>query len=276
MRGKTVLLGTAFAVQLALGSAAMAGDEPIGKVIQQEPSSAIDIPALGGGERPLAYQAAVYANDIVATKDTGTQLQFTDETLLTVSSNSKFKLDSFVFQKNTGTLSGNISLGVGVFRLVTGALVKHDNLDVTTPVSVLSIRGTDFVAAVDRDGSTLVRLYEGRIRIKTCNGSYIWLHAGQRITIAPSCVVVMQNVGTGAVVNVANSNDGGDGNGVGGDPPGGGGGDPSGADPSGGGGNGNGNDPGTGNGGNGTGNGGVSPGNGHDPGSGNGHGPSNH
>ena len=265
MRTKTLLLSTAVATLLAFGPPAMSAEEPIGAVVQQKPSNAVAIPATGGAERPLPYQAAVYQNDTVVTKQDGTQLRFTDETLLTVSSNSKFKLDSFVFQKDTGTLSGSVTLGVGVFRLVTGALVKHDNLDMVTPVSVLSIRGTNFVVAVDRDGTTLVRLYEGRVRIKTCAGKYVWIHAGQRITISPTCMLVMQNVGTGATVadtgSAGDSANPADGSG-GGDPSGGsGGGDPSGGP--GGGGPSGGNDPGNGHADNGRGNGG-------DPGAGGG------
>ena len=287
MRIHTLLLGTAFVAFLGMGPLGAANEEPIGAVAQQKPSGAIGIAAATGAERPLPYQAGVYQDDTIVTRDDGTQLQFTDKTLLTVSSNSKVKLDSFVFQKDSGTLAGRITLGIGVFRFVTGALVKHDNLDMVTPVSVLSIRGTDFVVSVDRDGTTMVRLYEGRLRIKSCAGKYLWVHAGQRITISPNCMIALQNVGSDTVL--ADAGNGGDGNGAGGGgDPSGGGGDPSGGggDPSGGGDTGgpstSGHDPGTGNGGeNGNGNGsggdgnGGTSGNGHDAGTGNGNGKGN-
>lgn len=281
MRANGLLLGTAFAALLAAGSPALASEGSIGAVIEQKPSTAIGIAAATGTERPLPYQAAVYQDDTIVTRDDGTQLQFSDQTLLSVSSNSKVKLDSFLFQKDTGSLSGRITLGIGVFRFVTGALVKHDNLDMVTPVSVLSIRGTDFVVSVDHDGTTMVRLYEGRLRIKSCAGKYLWVHAGQRITIAPNCMMALQTVGSDNVLADAGNDAGGPGAGGpgtggggdqsgGGGDPGTGGGDPgSSGDPS--------HDPGTGNsgtGGPGAGNGGTTS-NGHDPGTGGGNGKGN-
>ncbi len=255
---------------LALAGAATArADAPIGAVSEPQTKDAVAVSATGGSERVLEYQAAVYQNDTVITRDLGTALQFTDKSLLTVSSNSKVVLDSFVFDPSSGTLDGKVKLGVGVFRLVSGALVKHDNLQLLTPVTTLTIRGTDLLVSVEADGTTRLRLYEGSIRVKTCNGTSLWMRAGQRIVVAPTCTAFVQSASSDKVVAAAG--DGSDANGTadpssssssggsssGGDP---------GGDPSSGG-----NDPGTGNsasGGPGHGNGGSDngKGNGGDPG----------
>src|SRR5262249_23341056 len=78
-----------------------------------------------------------------------------------------------------------------VFRLVSGALVKHDNLQLVTPVTTLTIRGTDLVVSVEEDGTTRLRLYEGSIRVKTCNGTSIWMRPSQRIVVSPDCRAVV-------------------------------------------------------------------------------------
>ena len=268
---------------LALASVATArADAPIGAVAEPKTKDAVAVSATGGSQRELPYQAAVYQNDIVITRDLGTALQFTDQSLLTVSSNSRVVLDSFVFDPSTGTLDGKVKLGIGVFRLVSGALVKHDNLQLLTPVTTLTIRGTDLLVAVEADGTTRLHLYEGSIRVKTCNGTSMWMRAGQRIVVNPTCTAFVQTAdsdkvfaagdgsdATGTDGPSSNSSSGGSSSGgsssggssSGGDP-----GDP-GSDPSSGG-----KDPGTGNsanGGPGHGNGGTDngKGNGGDPGS---------
>ncbi len=264
---------------LALASAASArADAPIGAVSEPKTRDAFALSATGGQQRELPFQAAVYQNDTVITRDLGTALQFTDQSLLTVSSNSRVVLDSFVFDASSGTLDGKVKLGVGVFRLVSGALVKHDNLQLLTPVTTLTIRGTDLLVSVEADGTTRLRLYEGSIRVKTCNGTSLWMRAGQRIVVNPTCTAFVQTANSEQVVAAGNGNpsgtagpsgpvSGGDPGSSGGDPgdpgdPGGDPGDPSSA----------GKDPGTGNsatGGPGHGNGGTDngKGNGGDPGS---------
>jgi hypothetical protein len=179
---------------LALASIATArADAPIGAVAEPKTKNAVAVSAAGGPERELRYQTAVYQNDTVITRDLGTALQFTDQSLLTVSSNSKVVLDSFVFDASSGTLDGTVKLGVGVFRLVSGALVKHDNLHLLTPVTTLTIRGTDLLVSVETDGTTRLHLYEGSIRVKTCNGTSIWMRAGQRIVVNPTCTAFVQS-----------------------------------------------------------------------------------
>lgn len=248
-------------------------DAPIGAVSEPNTKDAIAVPEKGGTARDLHFQEAVYENDTVITRDLGTALQFTDQSLLTVSSNSKVVLDSFVFDKSTGSLGGTVKLAVGVFRLVTGGLVKHDSLQLVTPVTTLTIRGTDVVVSVETDGTTRLRLYEGRIRLRTCNGSTIWVQAGERIIVSPACVAVILSVNSGNVIATAGNADGsnGVGNGTSGGAPGPGGGPGPAGDPA----SSDGNDPGSGNGGPGLGNGGTDNGKGNsgDPGDGHGNNP---
>jgi FecR-like protein len=259
--------GIALLIALTFARSAFA-DAPIGAVAEPNTKDTIAIPVTGAS-RDLHYQAAVFRNDTVVTRDLGTSLQFTDETLLHVSSNSSVVLDSFTFEPGSGTLDGTVKLGVGVFRLVSGALVKHDNLQLVTPVTTLTIRGTDLVVAVEKDGTTRLRLYEGSIRVKTCNGAIIWLHPNERMVISPiTCIALLTNADTNALI--ATAGDGGTGSGSG---SGTGGGDPGsgGGDPGSGGGTGTGGDPGSG-GDPGTGGGttsGGDPSSGHDPGTGN-------
>lgn len=193
---------------LALASVATArADAPIGAVAEPKTKDAVAVSATGGSQRELPYQAAVYQNDIVITHDLGTALQFTDQSLLTVSSNSRVVLDSFVFDASTGTLDGKVKLGIGVFRLVSGALVKHDNLQLLTPVTTLTIRGTDLLVAVEADGTTRLHLYEGSIRVKTCNGTSMWMRAGQRIVVNPTCTAFVQNADSDKAVAAGDGSD---------------------------------------------------------------------
>jgi FecR protein len=277
MNYRTPIYVVCAVAMMVVSSAGMTwADAPIGEVSQPNTKDAVAIPATGGAGRALHYQAAVYENDTIVTRDNGTELQFTDQSLLNVSSNSRVVLDSFVFDKNTGSLTGTVKLGVGVFRLVTGALVKHDNLQLVTPVTTLTIRGTYLIVSIESDGTTRLRMYEGAIRLKTCSGAAFWVRAGQRVVVSPTCAATVESILTGSVVKVA-GNDGGDSRpsggpssppGGGGSPPGGGGNPPGG--PTVGSGS---NDPGTGNGN--QGNGGVDNGKGNsgDPGNGRGNNP---
>jgi hypothetical protein len=88
----------------------------IGAVRQPEYKGAIGQLATGDEHR-LTFSEPVYAEETVLTDaQASTALQFLDNTQLRVGTNSKVKLDKFVFDPGTDTGEALLNFGTGAFR----------------------------------------------------------------------------------------------------------------------------------------------------------------
>jgi hypothetical protein len=87
------------------------------------------------------------ANAHLTTGSSGTfHLLLPDETIFSVGPNSDITLDEFVYDpKNASNTKIAIEFSKGVFRWVTGKVVKHENVNIKLPVGDLGFRGTNFV-----------------------------------------------------------------------------------------------------------------------------------
>jgi hypothetical protein len=97
-----------------------------------------------------------------------TELEFIDQTHLSVGANSEVVLDSFVYDPSQGTGDAAISFGKGVFRFVTGDMNK-EAYKLNTPSATLAIRGTIFRLMVDAVNNVIVSVEEGAVEIFPCN-----------------------------------------------------------------------------------------------------------
>lgn len=74
-----------------------------------------------------------------------------DNTLLSAGPNSLISIDRFAF--DTTSQAGNISVGIrqGTLSVASGKIAKQtpESVDFRTPTSVLGVRGTEFVIAVE-------------------------------------------------------------------------------------------------------------------------------
>ena len=87
------------------------------------------------------------ADRVLTGEGAAAAITLTDGTILTVGPNSSVDLSEFRF--DTGTHDGNvlINLARGSLRVVTGliAKLKPEQVKVTTPTTVIGVRGTDFI-----------------------------------------------------------------------------------------------------------------------------------
>ena len=102
------------------------------------------------GRRTLGLEDKVYAKDVIATGPGGAaRIVFLDKSVLELKASSQVDLASFVFEEQ-GEKAMTVKFAVGVFRMITGEIVKANpnGFRVESPLSVIGIRGTDFASRV--------------------------------------------------------------------------------------------------------------------------------
>jgi hypothetical protein len=95
-------------------------------------------------------------------------MKLPDDTTFTIGPNSDIVIDSFVYDPDNTPKKVIASMSKGVFRWVTGKtkpLKDPPEMKVKLPVMAVGIRGTDFEATVNPDGSGFVILYFGQLEI---------------------------------------------------------------------------------------------------------------
>lgn len=102
-----------------------------------------------GRSRTLAKGAPVFSGDTVATTDGRLQLRFSDGAMLSLSPNTRFRIDSYAYSgKSDGNEKGWFSLLRGGIRTITGAIGKarRQAYRVSTVVATIGVRGTAYKA----------------------------------------------------------------------------------------------------------------------------------
>jgi hypothetical protein len=102
-----------------------------------------------------------------------------DRTNLTVAPTTEIRLDKFVY--DPGGASGNVVViaTLGAFRFITG-VQPHENYEIKTPVATLGVRGTEFIALVQRDGAE-IQLNSGAVIVTTISGSVVPMNVPQTV-----------------------------------------------------------------------------------------------
>ena len=126
------------AILFALQATTSHTQEAIGKATSVKPQAE----GSHGGTRTLSGGADVYSKETVRTGDTGqADLQFRDQSNLSVGPKSSVRLDKFVFDPNKSAGSVAIQATRGSFRFVTGSQGGGGNYQVKTPYGTLGVRG---------------------------------------------------------------------------------------------------------------------------------------
>jgi len=111
-----------------------------------------------------------------------------DDTTFTIGPNSDIVIDSFVYDPDNTPKKVIASMSKGVFRWVTGKtkpLKDPPEMKVKLPVMAVGIRGTDFEATVNPDGSGFVILYFGQLEITEKKTGFTFiLDAGHKATFS--------------------------------------------------------------------------------------------
>jgi hypothetical protein len=123
-------------ILLALQATASNGQEAIGKATSVRPQAE----GSHGGTRTLSGGASVYSQETVRTGDTGqADLQFRDNSNLSVGSKSSVRLDKFVYDPNKSKGTVAIQATRGTFRFVTGS--QGGSYQIKSLYGTLGIRG---------------------------------------------------------------------------------------------------------------------------------------
>ena len=190
------MIASAIAVPVAFANA---GGKNIGAVAMKDylGATARDEESVS---RQIKYADQVYATDMVETDAGGaTELQFLDNTRLTVGANAKVKLDDFVYDPASELGAGQISLALGAFRYVGGDMKNEEKLKLVTPTATLTIRGTRLIIYVGENGNTEVNVISGAVAVAACGGGGgALLGGGQSASVSTTCSMTVASVRPGA------------------------------------------------------------------------------
>jgi hypothetical protein len=110
--------------------------------------------ARGSVAGDLSANSGVHTNETVRTGSGGqADLQFLDNTKLSVGPTSTVRLDKFVYDPNKGTGAVTINATRGAYRFVTG-VQDSKNYEIKTPYATLGVRGTVLEIVIVRSGRT--------------------------------------------------------------------------------------------------------------------------
>ncbi len=144
-----------------------------------------------GARRRLTIGGSVYAGEILETNASSSAvLAFRDDSRLTLGGNTRFRVDSFVFdEKNPKDGRFLVSLLRGSLRALTGLIGKANNRNVgfTTATATIGIRGTGLDLDCAADAGCSFFTWLGTIEV-TPNGQTALqvLQAGQGLYVSPT------------------------------------------------------------------------------------------
>jgi hypothetical protein len=128
-------LAVLFAVQ---STASLAADPKIGNATNTKNNVQ---GVVGGSPQSLSNGSELYSNETVRTgAASGADLQFIDESKMSVGPVSEVRLDKFVYDPSGSSGSVVIQATRGAFRFVTGSQDKKA-YEIKTPYGTLGIRG---------------------------------------------------------------------------------------------------------------------------------------
>lgn len=107
---------------------------------------------------------------------------FNDGTTIVIEANSEVTFDEFVYDFYTGAGKMSVNLARGVLCFVSGEM-KKANVNVTTPISIVGIRGTQFVLGHTPGISSTMIVEEGETTFANRAGVSVVVPAGSASTI---------------------------------------------------------------------------------------------
>ena len=141
MRSPWIVTAVALAVCFAAPAHAQ---QRIGKATAVKPQ------AQGSVAGQLAPNSDVHANETVRTTTGGqAELQFLDNTKLSVGPMSTVRLDKFAYDPNKGTGSVAVNATRGAYRFVTGVQDPR-SYEIKTPYATLGVRGTVLEIVIEK------------------------------------------------------------------------------------------------------------------------------
>lgn len=115
------------------------------------------------------------------------QVNFRDNSELTLGENARVVVDRFIFNPDEGTGEALLKTGVGAFRLATGKIseLKEKKITVSTPYATLGVRGTDFWWGPIDGRFGVLLLSESKLEVRNDAGAVLIDKAGYGTDIDP-------------------------------------------------------------------------------------------
>ena len=164
------LLPAALVLIASLSGAHAADDADVGSISDVKGAAEI---VSDGQSADAAKGAAVHLSDELTTGADGyLQVTFRDDTVLTLAEDARVVIDRYVFDPDQGVGDVLLTTTQGAFRFATGRLkeLSKKNIEVSTPVAEVGIRGTEFWGG-PVDGQYSVVLLDGEISVKNQAGT---------------------------------------------------------------------------------------------------------
>ena len=120
-------------------------------------------------KRMNAGDKLIYNQRVRTGRDSGTTLEFNDQTRMTMGERAEMLLDDLVYDPNSKNMKGIVQLTRGVMRFASSSTAEVD-LRVRTPAATIGIRGTVFDVLAD-PRKTEVSVIVGRIQVSSQFGS---------------------------------------------------------------------------------------------------------
>jgi FecR protein len=138
----------------------------------------------GGAYTPAATGAQVQAGDSVKTDTKGrASIQLPDATLTRLASDTEITLNAAHFTKSGNLHDAKITEKIGRTLTSVQHLVSGATFQVAGQSAVASVRGTKFEVYITKDGTMLVKLFDGELDFDGKN--HVHLTAGQQATANP-------------------------------------------------------------------------------------------
>lgn len=131
--------------------------KPIGKILKL--SGQAYILNAQNEKRSIRIGSSLYEQDTVFTEGKSSiTIFFNDKTRFELGSDSSLKANEYKFQNNSEDDSVSIKILKGTFRFITGLIAKSkpENMEISTAVATIGIRGTHVVGEADANSATII------------------------------------------------------------------------------------------------------------------------
>jgi hypothetical protein len=139
-----------------------------------------------GAAGPLAVGAELFEGDRIRT-ETGARLRLTlrDGSVLTCGEATGLTLDRALYAREQDSQNYLLRVSFGIVRAVVELLAARSTFEMHTNTAVISARGTEWIAEVQRDATAIVSL-EGEIAVRNVDPGVlgeVTLGPGEGVTV---------------------------------------------------------------------------------------------
>lgn len=137
-----------------------------------------------GSEGPLKVGDLLKKGDVITTGSKGrADLQFNENTVLTLAQNSELVISKLLAAYEKGSLQAGVDLKLGSLYAKVNKMQKGSDFRVNTPSVVAAVRGTEFYAEAKEDGSSEVAVSEGKVAVSSDDSEEMVIEEGNKVEV---------------------------------------------------------------------------------------------